>query len=100
MQRTLSHRLASVTPKRYAGGKRYAFRRNTYGPGWVFSIQLGRGAGYCIWSDDRTRQLVTGRTFYVAWRSGSRRYAQRRPSRLPLEAGLTRNANRVPYASS
>lgn len=91
--------IATVTPKRYASGKRYHFDRNRRG-GWKFSIQFGPGAGYAKWNDDRTKMLVVGRTLYLAHNSGSNLWAHRFRN-APLrkwEFGLTTNANLVPYA--
>lgn len=72
---------------------RIAFHRNEYWkPGFVLSIDFGKGAGY-----------IGGRTLYLAFNSGSRRWARRNRG-LPwyspiLQCSLTRNANRVPYAA-
>lgn len=96
--------IATFTPLPDRDGRRVRIDRNKRG--FTFRVAFGPGAGRVRWSDDRTRVLVTGRTLFVAWHSDSRRWARRhRPGsmaaagRIPLEIGITRNANRVPYMS-
>jgi len=63
-------------------------------PSWVLSLQWRKGAG-----------CIGGRTLFVAYNSGSRNWQLRFRGRaynralLGFEAGLTRNANIVPYVS-
>jgi hypothetical protein len=81
------------------------FDKNRFSPrvwgsrGWVWKLLYGPGAGY-----------VGGWTLYVAWNSGSRRWTLNHRSvdhyrrRYgwhfgPLEVGITRNANAVPWTS-
>ena len=101
----LSRMVAALTPKRYASGRRFTFRRNL-SRGWVFGVQFGPGAGYCQWNDDRSRVLVYGRSFFLSHRSGSLQWAKRHRggqtvgrSFFGWEVGITRNSNRVPWAS-
>lgn len=58
---------------------------------WAVYIRLGNGAG-----------LVRGATAYITWRSGSAIWAKnnrgkRLPFLYPLQIGITRNGNKVPY---
>lgn len=92
----------SLTIKRFADGKLYSLHANRFGGGWVFQVMFGPGGGYCVWSDDRTKVLVYGRTLYVGWKSGSREWQRRFRNRgwwSPLEVGFTRNGAGVPHAS-
>lgn len=65
------------------------------------TLRIGPGAGYCRWNKDRTKVVRHGRTAYIVWRSRSYGVG-RGPAgwwrrHLPLEVGITRNGNRVPY---
>lgn len=64
--------------------------QNVSGSGWVLLLSLGRGAGY-----------IGGLTAYLAWMAGSWTWLRdyRGGSRFPLQAGITQNANHVPYTS-
>jgi len=60
---------------------------------WAIFFHIGRGAGY-----------IHGATAYITWRSGSARWANQfrgeaLPFLYPLQIGLTRNGNKVPYLS-
>lgn len=68
----------------------FQVERNSWGGGFVCRFLWHTGAG-----------IIGGWTAYIAFKSGSNRWAvnHRGARRKLVEFGITRNANRVPYAS-
>lgn len=88
----LNRQLRKLNFDRRVRGYRIAFEGNRFrSVGFVFLVQNPKGAG-----------CIGGWTAYLALNSGKREWEinhRGRHSFFPVELGLTRNFNRVPYVS-